>query len=190
MVEARSAFRAAMQQRRPEDFVFVDESGITTTLTRLYARAPAGTRAVGRVPAGHWRQLTILGGLSLQGLVACMSIEAATDRDVFLAFVERVLVPALKPGQAVVLDNLSSHKPPAVRALIERAGCTLHFLPPYSPDLNPIEQAWSKLKALLRTAAARTKEALDDALTAVLDRLTAADAHHWFAHCGYATPAN
>lgn len=173
----------------PERFVFVDESGVTTAMARLYARAPAGERAVGPVPAGHWRQLTVLGGLSLEGLVACMSIEAATDRDVFLAFVRHVLVPALKPGQVVVLDNLSSHKPPAVRALIEGAGCTLRYLPPYSPDFNPIEQAWSKLKALLRSAAARTKEALDDALTAVIDRLTAADARGWFRHCGYA-PAN
>jgi len=156
-------------------------------MTRLYARAPAGERAVGSVPAGHWRQLTILGGLSLEGLVACMSIEAATDRDVFRAFVAHVLVPALKPGQIVVLDNLSSHKPPAVRESIEAAGCTLLYLPPYSPDLTPIEQAWSKLKALLRGAAARTKEALDDALAAVIDRLTAADAKGWFAHCGYTT---
>jgi transposase len=188
VVEARATFRETVHGRRPEDFVFVDESGITTTLTRRYARAPRGERAVGRVPAGHWRQLTILGGLSLDGLVACMSIEAATDRDVFTAFVQQVLVPALRPGQVVVLDNLSAHKVAAARTLIEAAGCTLLFLPPYSPDFNPIEQAWSKLKTLLRTVAARTKEALDAALSAVIERLTAADAQHWFAHCGYATP--
>jgi transposase len=177
-----------VQGRRPEDFVFIDESGITTTLTRRYARAPRGERVVGRVPAGHWRQLTILGGLSLDGFCACMSIEAATDRDVFTAFVAHVLVPALRPGQVVVLDNLSAHKVAAARALIEAAGCTLLFLPPYSPDFHPIEQAWSKLKTLLRTAAARTNEALDDALTVVLERLTTSDAQSWFAHCGYAAP--
>ena len=190
VVAARSAFRAAVTQLRPEDLVFVDESGIATTLTRLYARAPLGERAVGRVPAGYWTQLTLLGGLSLEGLVACMSIEAATDRDVFLAFVEHVLVPALKPGQVVILDNLSAHKATAVRPLIESAGCRLVYLPPYSPDFNPIEQAWSKLKALLRAAAARTKEALEAALAAVIDHLTAAAAHSWFAHCGYATGPN
>ena len=154
-------------------------------MVRRYVRAPAGERAVGRVPAGHWWQPTVLGGLSLDGLVACMSIVAATDRDVFLAFVPHVLVPALAPGQVVGLDNLGAHKRPAVRALVERAGCTLLYQPPYSPDLNPIEQAWSKLKALLRSAAARTRDALGRALTAAVDRLTA-DATGWFAHCGYA----
>lgn len=190
VVAARAIFRDTLTQLRPEDLVFVDESGIATTLTRRYARAPAGERAIGRVPAGHWTQLTILGGLSLAGLVACMSIEAATDREVFLAFVEHVLVPALKPGQVVILDNLSSHRAAAVRLRIEAAGCRLVYLPPYSPDLNPIEQAWSKVKALLRAAAARTREALEDALAAVLDHLTAADARGWFAHCGYATSLN
>jgi transposase len=176
-----------VRERRPEEFVFVDESGVATALTRLYARAPVGERAVGHAPAGHWRQLTILGGLSLAGLAACLSIEAATDRDVFTAFVRHALVPALRPGQVVVLDNLRAHKVAAARALIEAAGCTLLFLPPYSPAFNPIEQAWSTLKALLRGAAARTKEALDDALTAAIDLITAADARSWFAHCGYAT---
>ena len=190
VVAARSAFRAAVTQLRPEDLVFVDESGIATTLTRLYARAPLGERAVGRVPAGHWTQLTLLGGLSLEGLLACMSIEAATDRDVFLAFVEHVLVPALKPGQVVILDNLSAHKATQVRPLVEGAGYRLVYLPPHSPDFNPIEQAWSKLKALLRAAAARTKEALEAALAALIDHLTAADARSWFAHCGYATAPN
>ena len=113
------------------------------TLTRRYARAPRGERAVGRVPGGHWRQLTILGGLSLEGLVARMSIEATTARDVFTAFVHHLLVPAIRPGQVVVLDNLSAHKVATARALIEAAGGTLLFLPPYSPDFNPIEQAWS-----------------------------------------------
>ena len=164
--------------------MFVDESGVSTAMARRYARAPAGARAVGVVPAGHWRQLTILGGLSLEGLVACMSIEAATDRDVFHAFVAHVLVPALKPGQVVVLDNLSSHKPPAVRALIEGAGCTLLYLPPYSPDFNPIEQTFSKDKGLLRTAEASTRGALVGAMGAALSAVSAQDAAGFFGHCG------
>lgn len=143
---------------------------------------------MGRVPAGHWRQLTILGGLSAAGLCACMSIESATDTDVFLAFVREVLVPELRPGQVVVLDNLSAHKAAEVESLITGAGCRLLYLPPYSPDLNPIEPCWSKLKTLLRAVAGRTKEALEEALTAVIQEITAADARGWFRHCGYSTP--
>lgn len=185
MAQERAAFREEISRIRPEDLVFVDESGINTAMTRLYGRAPEGERALGRAPAGHWRQLTILGGLSVQGLIACMSIESAADTPVFVAFVREILVPALKPGQVVILDNLSPHKADEVRELIEGAGCRLRLLPPYSPDLNPIEQTWSKLKGLLRSAAARTKEALEEALTAVIEQITAADARGWFAHCGY-----
>jgi len=168
-----------------EALVFVDESGITTKLTPLYGRAPRGARALGRAPAGDWKQLTLLGALSLEGLIACMSIESATDTPVVEAFVREVLVPALRPGQVVILDNLAPHKATAVQQLIEAAGCRLLLLPPYSPDLNPIEQTWSKLKTLLRAAAARTKEALEEALTAVIEQITAADARGWFAHAGY-----
>jgi transposase len=169
------------------DLVFLDESGATTTLARRYARAQGGRRAVGHVPAGHWTQLTILSALSVAGLGATMTVDAATDADVFAAYVRHLLVPTLRPGQVVVLDNLGAHKPAAARALIEGAGCRLLFLPPYSPDLNPIEQAWSKLKALLRGAAARTRDALEAALKTFLDEITAADARAWFTHCGYAT---
>lgn len=190
MVQARSVFQAEVRSIRLEDFVWVDETGITTNLVRLYARALKGERAWGQAPAGHWRQLSVLGGLSLRGLIACMSIEAATDKDVFLAFVGEVLVPALRPGQVVVLDNLGPHKAHEVRELIEGAGCRLLYLPPYSPDFNPIEQCWSKLKTLLRSAGARTKEALEETLTTVIEQITAADAQGWFAHCGYATPPN
>jgi transposase len=154
---------------------------------RRYARAEGGRRALGRVPAGHWTQLTILGALSLAGLGACMTVNAPTDRDVFLAYVRHLLVPTLRPGQVVVLDNLNAHKTAPVRTLIEGAGCRLVFLPPYSPEFNPIEQAWSKLKTLLRGAAARTRDALDAALKTFLDRITAADARAWFTNCGYRT---
>lgn len=190
MVQARGAFEAEVRPIRREDFVWVDETGIATNMVRLYARSRVGQRALGRVPAGHWRQLTLLGGLSLEGLVACMSIEAATDKEVFLAFVRQVLVPVLRPGQVVVLDNLSAHKAAEVREAIEAAGCRLLYLPPYSPELNPIELCWSKLKTLLRTAAARNKEALEAALATVIEQITAADARGWSAHCGYAVPPN
>lgn len=154
---------------------------------RRYARAVGGRRAVGRGPAGHWTQLTILGALSLAGLGACMTVNAPTDTDVFTAYVRHLLVPTLRPGQVVVLDNLNAHRAAAVRTLIARVGCRLLFLPPYSPDFNPIEPAWSKLKTLLRGAAARTREVLEAALRTVLDQITAADARGWFRHAGYAT---
>ncbi|CAN5854584.1 hypothetical protein BH23GEM5_BH23GEM5_30300 [soil metagenome] len=144
-MQARKAFREEVEKICVEDLVFVDESGISTAMTRLYGRSPAGERAYGSVPAGHWTQVTMLGGLSLQGMIACMSIQSATDTPVFAAFTREVLVPALRPGQVVILDNLSPHKADEVRALIEGAGCRLLLLPPYSPDLNPtlagLEQA-------------------------------------------------
>ena len=132
-MEARAAFRAEVAAVAVEDLVFLDESGVTTALVRRYARAVGGARAVGRVPAGHWTQLTILSALSLAGLGATMTVNAPTDRDVFLAYVRHVLVPTLRPGQVVVLDNLGAHKLAAARALIERAGCRLLFLPPCEP---------------------------------------------------------
>ena len=187
MVAARAAFKEAVAAVPVGDLVFLDESGATTAMVRRYARAEGGCRALGRVPAGHWAQLTILSALSLAGLGATMTVNAATDTDVFVAYVRHVLVPTLTPGQVVVLDNLSAHKAALARVLIEGAGCRLLFLPPYSPDFNPIEQAWSKLKTLLRGAAARTRDALEAALTTFLDLVTAADARGWFTHCGYAT---
>jgi transposase len=169
--------------------VFVDESGVATNMARLYGRAEGGRRAAGAVPHGRWERLTILGALTLGGLAACMSVEGAADTPVMVAFVEHVLVPALRPGQVVVLDNLSVHRAACVRRLIEAAGCRLLFLPPYSPDLNPIEPAWSKLKALLRAAGARTTEALHAALAGVVDAITPDDACGYFRHCGYGRSA-
>lgn len=166
--------------------MFVDESGVATDMVRRYGRAPGGRRARGTAPYGRWERLTIFGGLSLLGLVACMSVAGAADTPAVVAFVEHVLVPVLRPGQVVVMDNLTPHKAARVRALIERAGCRLLFLPPYSPDLNPIEPAWAKLKALLRGLGARTLGALDAALTALVDAITPTDAAGFFRHCGYA----
>ena len=131
-------------------------------------------------PDGRWKILTILGAISTRGMIATMTIEAATDREIFLAYLDEVLCPKLRPGDVVVMDNLSSHKVNGVRERIEAAGARLLYLPPYSPDLNPIEKAWAKLKQLLRTAKARTKEALDQAITELLPLLTAEDAKAWF----------
>jgi transposase len=154
-------------------------------MTRLYGRAARGQRASGAVPHGRWERLTVFGGLTRGGLTACMSLEGAADAAAMVAFVAQVLVPTLRPGQIVVLDNLSVHRDARVRRLIERAGCELRFLPAYSPDLNPIEPAWSKLKTLLRTAGARTTTALHDALAGVVDAITPDDARGYFQHCGY-----
>ena len=155
-------------------------------MTRLWGRAPRGERVAEGPPGGHWQTLTMLGAMSCAGLVATMTIPSPTDGDVFLAYVEQVLCPALKPGQAVVMDNLSAHKVRGVRERIEAAGAKLFYLPPYSPDFNPIEQGWSKIKQLLRTAKARTAPALEQAVAEAIAAVTPDNAAAWFAHCGYA----
>lgn len=160
--------------------VFLDESGVSTQMTRLYARSTGGGRIYEATPDGRWKILTILGAISTRGMIATMTIEAATDREIFLAYLDEVLCPKLRPGDVVVMDNLSSHKVNGVRQRIEAAGARLLYLPPYSPDLNPIEKAWAKLKQLLRAAKARTKEALDEAIAQLLPLLTAEDAKAWF----------
>ena len=167
------------------DVVVVDESYATTQMTRLRGRAERGVRVVGRVPHGHWKLLTILAAVTTRGVLAAATVDAATDADVFTMFVREVLVPALRPGQVVVMDNLAAHKVAAVRRLIEAAGCRLVFLPPYSPDFSPIEPAWSKFKQALRTIAARAVAALDEAVGVALSTITAADCEGYFRHCGY-----
>jgi len=149
-------------------------------MTRLYARSMGGRRIREATPGGHWKIMTILGAMSLNGMVATMTIEEPTDTDIFLAYVEHLLCPVLKPGDVVVMDNLSAHKAPAVCERIEKAGAELLYLPPYSPDLNPIEKAWAKLKQLLRAAKARSKETLDQAITEALPQITSDNAHAWF----------
>jgi transposase len=160
--------------------IFLDESGVSTQMTRLYARCAGGARIHESTPDGRWKILTILGAISTRGMIATMTIEAATDREIFLTYLDEVLCPKLRPGDVVVMDNLSSHKVQGVRERIEAAGAQLLYLPPYSPDLNPIEKAWAKLKQLLRAAKARTKEALDQAIAELLPLLTAEDARAWF----------
>jgi len=154
-------------------------------MTRLYARSLGGQRIHEATPGGHWKIMTILGAMSLRGMIATMTIEAATDAEIFLAYVEQVLCPALRPGDVVVMDNLSSHKVNGVRKLIHGVGAEVLYLPPYSPDLNPIEKAWAKLKQLLRAAKARTKEALDQAISEALQLVSADNAQAWFRHCKY-----
>jgi transposase len=158
-------------------------------MTRAHARAARGRRAPGKVPWGRWERLTVIGALALDGVVASMSIAAATSTAVFLAFTEQVLVPALRerPEALVVMDNLPAHKAEAVRDALDRAGLGHRYLPPYSPDLNPIEQAWSKLKTRLRAEGARSREALGAALGPALAAITGQDARAWFRLCGYAT---
>ena len=153
---------------------------MTTQMTRLYARGLDGARIHEAAPQGNWKILTILGAMSTRGIIAAMTIEEATDADIFLVYVEQVLCPALRPGDVVVMDNLSAHKVDGVRQRIEAAGAELLYLPPYSPDLNPIEKAWAKLKQLLRAAKARTKEALDQAITELLPQITPDNAEAWF----------
>lgn len=165
--------------------MFLDESGVTTEMTRRYGRAPRGERVAEATPAGHWRTLTVLGALTVEGMLASMTIESPTDGEVFLAYLEQVLGPRLQPGQVVVMDNLAAHKVAGVRQLIEARGAQLLYLPPYSPDFNPIEQAWAKIKQLLRAAKARLVEALEQAAAEAIAAITADNATAWFRHCGY-----
>jgi transposase len=159
-------------------------------MARIYGRAPRGRRAVGRVPCGSWERLTVIGALALGGVVAAMSIATATSTAVFLAFVEQVLVPALRNRRdaLVVMDNLAAHKAAAVRNALDRAGLAHRYRPPYSPDLNPIEEAWSKLKARLRAEEARSREVLEAGLGPALATITAQDACGWFRLAGYPAP--
>lgn len=154
-------------------------------MTPTRGRAPIGERVVETVPRNRGRNTSLVAALSVAGIGAALTIEGAIDRPVFTVFVRDILVPSLRPGQHVIWDNLSVHRNADVRRLIEQAGCTLHPLPAYSPDFNPIELAFSKLKLLLRQTAARTRDGLDAAITAALPQLTAADAQAWIHHCGY-----
>lgn len=169
--------------------VFVDETSTTIALTRRRARAKRGVRAPGKVPRNWGQPTSLVGALSLAGLATAGAIEGAFDTAAFVVFVEHFLVPALAPGQIVVLDNLSVHKAGRVRQLIEARGCQVLFLPPYSPDFSPIEPCFSKLKEALRKAAARTQEGLIEAIGQAMSLVTSEDAHGWFRHCGFLAPS-
>jgi transposase len=165
--------------------VFLDESGAKTNMTRLYGRSFDGERLVDAAPQGHWCTTTMLSAIRVDGSTAPMVIEGPTDADVFQAYVEQVLVGSLRPGDIVIMDNLAPHKKAGVMAAIQAAGAEAKFLPPYSPDFNPIEKMWSKIKAYLRKAKARTWDALVGAIKEALKEVSGSDAHNWFRSCGY-----
>ena len=186
MQALRAAHQAGIVARvDPRDLVFVDESGCNRAMTRLYARSPCGTRARGTAPRNWGDNVSIVSALSLAGIVETMHLAGAINGEAFLLYLDKFLLPKLWPGAVVVMDNLGAHKLKAVRAKIEAKGARLVYLPPYSPDFNPIELAWSKLKSFLRKAAARTTAALDAAIAEGLKTLTAQNAQNWFHHCGY-----
>ena len=165
--------------------VFIDESGAKTNMTRLYGRTFGGHRLVDAAPHGHWSTTTMISALRFDGSTADMVLDGATDGTAFGVYVERVLIPTLRPADIVVMDNLAAHKLSAIVAAIEQAGAEIRFLPPYSPDFNPIEKMWSKIKAYLRQVKARTKETLWQAIGDALRTVTAIDALGWFKSCGY-----
>jgi transposase len=167
--------------------VFIDETGATTKMARRHGRAPRGQRLKLSVPHGHWKTTTFVGGLRLGGMTAPMVLDGPMTGGWFLAYVEQVLVPTLRPGDIVILDNLAAHKNAAIRAAIEAAGASVRFLPPYSPDLNPIENAFAKLKALLRKAAARTIDDLWNTIANAIDAFTPHECANYFAAAGYAS---
>ena len=165
--------------------MFVDECSTNTSLSPIYGWSRRGKRVCFEVPRNWGANVTLLSSMSLEGMGPSLAVEGSTTREVFETYIEKVLTPSLSPGQIVVMDNLSSHKGSRVRELIEECGCELIYLPPYSPDLNPIEEAFAKIKALLRKAQARTREALLEAMGRALDAVTASDARGFFEHRGY-----
>ena len=185
MAEARRAWAEAQPSFATSRTGFLDETWGTTNMAGRYGRAPRGQRVVDAVPHGHWRTTTVVAALRAEGVVAPLVLDGAIDGPAFLAYVEQFLAPALRPGDVLVMDNLGSHKVAGVREAVEARGASLLHLPPYSPDLNPIEMAFAKLKALLRSEAARTVEALWAAVGRLLDRFTPAECARYLAHCGY-----
>ncbi len=173
----------------PERLVFVDEMGLHTSLAPLYGYSRKGERVRLKVPRNRGKNTTLLAAMTLDGMGETMAVEGSTDQEVFDAYVEHVLAPTLETGQVVILDNLSAHKPARVRELIECRGCELIYLPSYSPDLNPIEEAFAKIKSILRQAGARTKDALVEVLGEALSAISAQDARGYFEHAGYRTRA-
>ena len=184
----RGAFREHVSGIVSERFVFVDECSTNVSLSPIYARAPKGERARGKAPRNWGKNVSLICAIDSSGVKPSMSVEGAVDSKAFEAYVERFLAPTLKRGQIVVMDNLSVHKSRRVGRLIEEAGCELLFLPPYSPDFNPIEEAFSKAKGILRKAGARTREALVETTGRALDAITPQDLRGFYADCGYRLP--
>lgn len=185
MRELREHWPGMMRAVRREQLVFLDETWAKTNMTRLRGRGLRGQRVIDATPHGHWKTTTFLAALRIDGITAPLVIDGAINGDIFLAYVEQHLAPTLKPGDVVVMDNLSSHKVVGVRQAIEAAGARLQFLPPYSPDFNPIEQVFAKLKQLLRGAKERTVSGLWNAIGQLLDRFAPLECQNYFQHCGY-----
>ena len=183
--QARQDYRQRITALDLGRLKFVDESGVNLAMTRLYGRAPTGERVVGSVPQNYGQNVTMLGALGIQGLDAVMTVDGATDAEVFRTYVKQVLGPTLTPGDIVVMDNLQAHKAVGVQQALARRGARLLYLPPYSPDLSPIEPCWSKLKTARRKAKARTRAALDAAIAEAMATVSHTDAWGWFKHCGY-----
>jgi transposase len=181
----RAEWRAGQPGLDPARLKFIDETWAATNMARRYGRSPKGQRLVCPVPYGHWKTTTFVAALGVGGLTAPMVIDGAMTGELFTAYVEQVLAPTLRPGDVVVLDNLAAHKRASARRAVEAAGATVAFLPPYSPDLNPIELAFSKLKALLRKAGRRTVDGLWEFLGQALDAFTPDECRNYFRHCGY-----
>lgn len=184
-MEKRIQWRASQECIDPGKVVFIDETWAKTNMTRRYGRSALGTRVIEKTSCGRWQTTTFLGALRAEGFVAPLTVDGAINGPLFRAWVEQHLAPVLKPGDIVVMDNLSSHKVAGIREAIEAAGAELRYLPPYSPDLNPIELAFSKLKKLLRDGAARTVDKLWELCGQILDQFTEPECRNYFKHCGY-----
>jgi transposase len=183
----RRLWRVWQRHMDAERFVFLDETGAATNMVRRYGWAPRSERLVDAAPHGHWRTTTFVAGLRSTGLVAPLVLDGPMTGEAFLAYVEQFLAPSLSPGDVVVLDNLAAHKVAGIEQAIKAAGASIMYLPPYSPDLNPIEQAFAKLKALLRKAAARTRDALWNTIGRLLNSFTPAECRNYLANSGYAS---
>ena len=187
MAADRRQWRQTLPLHDANQYIFVDETGVTTDLLRRYARSPRGTRATDHTPCSHWQTHTVVAALRPTELTATAVFDGPMDSVMFLAYVEQVLVPTLRPGDVVVLDNLVLHKQPEVRAAIEHAGAHLRFLPPYSPDFNPIEMAFAKLKAFFRAARPRTFDQVCDLMRTALGLFLPDECANYVRHCGYRT---
>lgn len=183
----RFEYWQVMAHTDPEDIIFIDETGINLGLSRTYARSIQGRRAYGTKPYYRGENVTLIGALSLQGLLGSMTVNGGTDGATFRVFVEKILIPCLWSGAVVIMDNLFAHKVKGITKLIEAVGAKVIYLSPYSPDLNPIENYWSKLKEYLRSVAARTRETLESALVQGFELITCKDIRNWFTHCCYCT---
>jgi transposase len=185
IINARQEWKKFQETINPENIVFLDESGIKTNMTRIYGRSYQGTRCYDSTPNGHWETLTVLSSIRLNGKTECIIFDGAVDRKMFDEYIKQILAPTLRPGDILIMDNLSAHKSRICEKIVSSQGAQVKFLPAYSPDFNPIENMWSKLKQILRGIKARTNEELLSSVGVALDMVTQSDAKGWFGDCGY-----